>query len=30
MFRSYFESKNEKVLAFNIVYFPNFEKSASL
>ena len=30
MFRFYFESKNEKVLAFNIIYFPNFEKSASL
>ena len=30
MFRFYFESKNEKVLAFNTIYFPNFEKSAFL
>ena len=25
-----FKKKNDKVLAFNIVYFPNFEISASL
>ena len=30
MFYSYFERKNDKVLTFNIVYFPNFEISASL
>ena len=30
MFRSYFEWKNEKILAFNIVHFPNFEISADL
>ena len=27
---SYFERKNDKVLAFNIAQFPNFEISASL
>ena len=30
MFHSYLERKNDKVLAFNIVYFLNFEVSASL
>ena len=30
MFGSYFKRKNDKVLAFNIVHFPNFEISASL
>ena len=30
MFHSYFERKNDKVLIFNIVHFPNFEISASL
>ena len=30
MFHSYFERKYDKVLTFNIVYFPNFEISASL
>ena len=30
MFYSYFERKNDKVLTFNIVRFPNFEVSASL
>ena len=30
MFYSYFERKNEQVLTFNIVHFPNFEISASL
>ena len=30
MFHSYFERKNDKVLAFNIIHFPNFEISASL
>ena len=29
MFHSYFERKNEKVLTFNIVHFPNFEISTS-
>ena len=29
MFHSYFERKNDKVLSFNIVYFANFEISAS-
>ena len=29
MCHSYFERKNDKVLSFNIVYFPNFETSAS-
>ena len=28
MFHSYFERKNDKVLIFDIVYFPNFEISA--
>ena len=28
MFHSYFERKNDKVLTFNIVHFPNFEVSA--
>ena len=26
----YFETKNEKVLTFNIAFFPNFEISSSL
>ena len=30
MFHSYFEKKNNKIFTFNIVYFPNFEISASL
>ena len=30
MFHSYFERKNDKVLTFNTVNFPNFEISASL
>ena len=30
MFHSYFKRKYDKVLTFNIVHFPNFEKSASL
>ena len=30
MFHSYFERKNEKVLAFNIAHFPNLEINASL
>ena len=30
MFRSHFERRNDKVLAFNIVQFPNFEISVSL
>ena len=30
MFHSYFERKNDKVLTFNIVHFPNFETSMSL
>ena len=30
LFDSYFERKNDKVLIFNIVHFPNFEISASL
>ena len=30
MFHSYFERIYDKVLAFNIVHFPNFEISASL
>ena len=30
MFHPYFERKNDKVLAFNIVYLTNFEISASL
>ena len=29
-FHSYFERKNDKILTFNIVNFPNFEISASL
>ena len=29
MCHSYFESKNDKVLSFIIVYFPNFETRAS-
>ena len=29
-YNSYFEIINEKVLKFNIAYFPNFEKSTSL
>ena len=29
LFHSYFERKNDKVLTFNIVYFPNFEISAT-
>ena len=30
MFHSYFERKNDKVLTFNIVHFPDFEISDSL
>ena len=30
MFHSYFERKNDKILTFNIVHFPNFEINASL
>ena len=30
MLKSYFEIKNEKTLAINIVYTPNFEVKASL
>ena len=30
MFHSYSERKNDIVLTFNIVHFPNFEISASL
>ena len=30
MFHSYFERKNDEVLTFDIVQFPNFEISASL
>ena len=30
MFHSYFERKNDKILTFNVVHFPNFEISASL
>ena len=30
MFHSYFERKNDKVLTFDIVNFPDFEISASL
>ena len=30
MFYSYFERKNEKVLKFTVIHFPNFEISASL
>ena len=30
MFHSYFEIKDDKVLAFDIVQFPNFEIIASL
>ena len=30
LFYSYFERKNDKVLTFNIVYFLDFEVSASL
>ena len=30
MFHSIFERKNDKVLAFDIAHFPNFEISASL
>ena len=29
LFHSYLERKNDKVLVFNIVHFPNFEISAS-
>ena len=29
LFYSYFKRNGEKVLTFNIVYFPNFEISAS-
>ena len=28
MLHSYFERKNDKVLKFNIVHFPNFDISA--
>ena len=30
MFHSYFEGKNDKVLTFDIVHFPNFEIRVSL
>ena len=30
MFNSYFEKKNDKVLTFNIIHFPNFEINASI
>ena len=30
MFPSYFERKNDKVLTFNIVHFPDFEINDSL
>ena len=30
MFRSHFKRKNDEVLAFDIVHFPNFDISASL
>ena len=30
LFHSYFERKNDKVLTFNIVHFPNFEIYSSL
>ena len=30
LFHSYFERKNDKILIFNIVHFPNVETSASL
>ena len=30
MFHSYLERKNDKVLIFNIVHFPNIEISANL
>ena len=30
MIHSYFERKNDKVLAFDIIQFPNFEIIASL
>ena len=30
LFHSYFERKNDKVLTFDFVYFPNFEISTSL
>ena len=30
MFHSYFERKNDKVLTFNIVHFPDFEINDSL
>ena len=29
MFHSYIERKNDKVLTFNTVHFPNFEISAT-
>ena len=29
VFHSYFERKNDRLLTFNIVHFPNFEISAS-
>ena len=29
MFHSYFERKKDKVLTFNIVYFPNFERRSA-
>ena len=30
LFHSYFEIKNDKVLTFDFLYFPNFEISTSL
>ena len=30
MYHSYFERKDDKVLTFDIVHFPNFEINASL
>ena len=29
LFHSYFERKNDKVLTFHVIPFPNFERSAS-
>ena len=30
MFKSYFERENDKVLAFDMIQFPNFDISTSL
>ena len=30
MFQSYFERENDKVLAFDMIQFPNFDISTSL